>query len=389
MKIKLVALLLCVSLVAGCGAASSQMDSGSSSQAEYIPSYTYVNPDPNMVMITSPGGDITYENYRLYLDISEQFGRFYSRQEMASCVVLESDLKEMGIEINEEDYKNMAAQQVYSMMMYSPSYAENLQRIIEITGMTQEEVSDAMLLPYRSQYLVGLLDAHYQKLAEEEVDKEDADSQSAQAESAASSDGDEQAVQSSVQEDAQAERQQAIQEKSQQMMQDYFADYDTRINLDDDTILATIDGKAAPFTDEMSRSLEYTAVAGRIEAVTFIQAGELALRELENRNTEFDRTNFETTFKTYTEQLRADKMVMAQLEKICAGYDATVDDYFKALERPLWLQEVGDLYVIAMNDEYNALTVDSGEEAESVDSYVSQAFSKLLEGSEIVNITGQ
>ncbi|WMJ82990.1 hypothetical protein ACS3UN_00810 [Oscillospiraceae bacterium LTW-04] len=396
MKTRLIALLLCVSLVAGCGAASSQGDAGSSSQTEYVPSYTYVNPNPDMVMITSPGGDITYENYRLYLDVNEQFGRFYSRQEMASCAVLESDLKEMGIEINEDDYKNMAAQQVYSMMMYSPSYAENLQQIIDITGMTQEEVSNAMLLPYRSQYLVGLLGDHYQKLAEEELDKEATASQSSEAESASESEtssgnSEESEVQSpeDAAAQAEAERQQAIYEKGTQMMQDYFADYDTRLSFDDDAILATIDGKAVPYTDEIKHYLEYTATASRIDAVAFIQAGELVLRELERRNTELDRTNFETTLNAYTDQIRADETIMKQLEKICASYEATVDDYFKVLERPLWLQEVGDRYYIAMADEYNALTVDSGEKPDSSDGYYAQEFSKLLEGSEIVNVTGE
>ncbi|MPN57718.1 hypothetical protein SDC9_205412 [bioreactor metagenome] len=59
------------------------------------------------------------------------------------------------------------------------------------------------------------------------------------------------------------------------------------------------------------------------------------------------------------------------------------------LERPLWLQEIGDRYYIAMADEYNALTIDSGEKPDSADSYYVQELTKLLENSEIVNVTGK
>ena len=172
-------------------------------------------------------------------------------------------------------------------------------------------------------------------------------------------------------------------------MQEYFSNYDTRLSFDDDAALATIDGKAVPYTEEINHYIDYIAISGRIDAAAFVQAGEMALRELERRNTEFDRTKFEETLKQYIDQIRADETVMKQLEKICSSYGATVDDYFKVLERPLWLQEVGDRYYIAMADEYNALTVDSGEKPDSADSYYAQEFAKLLEGSEIVNFTGK
>ncbi|KAF5039139.1 hypothetical protein DSECCO2_547040 [anaerobic digester metagenome] len=173
------------------------------------------------------------------------------------------------------------------------------------------------------------------------------------------------------------------------MMQEYSADYETRLSFDDDSVLVTIDGQAVPYTDEINGFLDYAAIANRIDAAAFIQAGELALRELERRNTAFDRTNFEATLKDYINNIRADEESMKQLEKLCGLYGATTDDYFKVLERPLWLQEVGDLYYIAMTDEFNALTADSGEKPDSADSYYVQELAKLLEGSEIVNVTGK
>lgn len=380
MKTRLVALILCLSLAAGCGAASSQADKNSS--------YTYVNPDPNMVMITSPGGDITYENYRLYLDVNEQFGRFYTRQEMASCTLLENDLQDMDIAINEDDFKTMAAQQLYSKMMYTPSFVEDIQQISDATGMTQEQVSDAMMLSFRAQYLVGLLGDHYQKLAEEALNQEDDTSQTLnESESSAESSEASQSPEDAAAQ-TEADRQQAIYDRGTQMMKDYFADYDSRLSFDDDSVLATIDGEAVPYTDEINRYIDCTAMSDRFDAASFIQTGELALRELERRNTDLDRTDFEQTLKEYTDKIRGDEATMEQLEKICSSFGATVEDYFKVLERPLWLQEIGDRYYIAMTDEYNALT-DSGEKPDSADSYYVQELGKLLEGSEIVNVTGK
>lgn len=395
MKTRLIALMLCLSLVAGCGAASSSQGTAESSQTEYVPSYTYVNPDPNMVMITSPSGDITYENYRLYLDVNEQMNRMVARQNMGVCAALEKDFPGMGIEVNEDDFKAVASQQLLSAMMSTPSFAESLQQISDATGMTQEEVSNAMMLSFRTQYMIQLLGDHYQQTAAEELDKADASStseSSSESQSAAPSSEAESAAGASSEassEDAEAARQQAIYDRATAMMQEYSTDYENRLSFDDDSVLVTIDGEAVPYTDEMNDFLDYAGIANRIDAVAFIQTGELALRELERRNTQFDRTNFEDTLKQYVDSIRADERTMEQLEKICASFGATVDDYFKVLERPLWLQEIGDRYYIAMADEYNALTIDSGEKPDSADSYYVQELTKLLENSEIVNVTGK
>ncbi len=380
MKTRLIALILCLSLMAGCGAASSKGDE-STSQTDYVPSYTYVNPDPDMVMITSPGGDITYENYRLYLDIGEQMNRMTARQDMAVCAALEKDFPEMGIEVNEEDFKAMASQQLLSAMMYTPSFAESMQQISDETGMTQEQVTEAMMLSFRPQYLIQLLGDHYQQLAAEELDKQEASSSSEAVSSDASSEPDSEA--------AQAARDQAAYDRAIEMMQEYSASYETRLLFEDESVLVTIDGEALPYTDAIQHYLDYAGISNRIDAVAFIQTGELALRELERRDTEFDRTDFEATLKEYVNGLRADERAMQQLEKVCNSLGATADDYFKALERPLWLQEIGDRYYIAMTEEYNALTVDSSEKPDSADSYYVQELGKLLEGSEIVNVTGK
>ena len=387
MKKRLIALVLCLSLAAGCGAASSQGDTGTS-QTDYVPSYTYVNPDPDMVLITSPGGDITYENYRLYLDVNEQMNRMVSRQDMGVCAALEKDFADMGIEISEEDFKAVASQQLFSAMMYAPSFAESLQQISDETGMTQEQVTETMMLSFRPQYLIQLLGDHYQKLASEELDKEDAASEPAPAASSEAASGDDASSEPS-EEAEQAAREQAVYDRAMAMLQEYSADYETRLSFDDNSVLVTLDGEPVPYTEAVSRYLDYAGIANRIDAAAFIQTGQLALRELERPNTAFDRTNFEATLTEYVAGIRADEKTMQQLEKVCGSFGATVDDYFKVLERPLWLQEIGDRYYLAMTEDYNALTADSGEKPDSADSYYVQELAKLLEDSEIVNVTGK
>lgn len=374
MKTRLCALLLGLMMIAGCGMASQTDETSSPPEETYTPTYSYVNPDPDMVLITSPGGDITYKDYRLYLDVNEQISRMAARQQMAVCAALERDFKEMGIEIDEEDYQSVAAQDILNLMLYTPSMSEEIATISDATGMTEDEISKAMLLTSRSNYLINLLGEHFTKTAEKELD----------AESSASS-------QSSSVTDSGAEeaRQQAVYAKVTQMMEDYSADYDTRLSLDDESVLVNIDGEAVPYTDEAKHYIEYMAIGARIDAAAFIQAGEMVFRELERRETEFDRTQFDATLSQYIASVRADEAFMTQLNKFCSIYGATTDDYFKALERPLWLQQVGDLYYIALTDEFNAMPQDAADKPASADDHYVAEFAKLMEGSEVVNITGK
>lgn len=365
MKLRLIALSLCLVLAAGCATAS--QGGQDAPQNGHKPSYSYVNPDPDMVLITSADGDITYENYRLYLDFNEQINRFMARQDMGVCAALEKDFADMGIEIDEEDFKALASQQLLSAMVYRPSFAESLEQIAKETGLSEPQVTDAIMLSFRPQYLIELLGEYYQRLAIEQLDKEAGDAKTAP-----------------------EDREMAEYELAMSMMQEYSSHYETRLSFDDASALVTIDGVDIPNTEVTDNYITYAGIANRIDSIAFIQAGELALRELERRDTTFDRADFETTFDEYISTLRADEQAMQQFERICADLGATTDDYFKALERPLWLQEIGDRYYLAMAEEYNALALDSGEnDADSADSYYVQQLGKLLDGSEIVNITGK
>lgn len=68
------------------GSAASPAVSAASEEAggipaePHVPVYTYENPDPDMVLVQSEDGDITYKDYRLYLDVNEELARYSARQ---------------------------------------------------------------------------------------------------------------------------------------------------------------------------------------------------------------------------------------------------------------------------------------------------------------------
>lgn len=390
---KIIAMLLGALIIAGCAAGQgSSSETGSSSEVassaveeEYTPEYKYENPDPDMVMITAPDGDITYKEHRLYIDVTEEMSRYSARQTLSVCYLLERDLKEMGIEINEEEYNKYADEQLMTSLLYSPSLADDIKTIADATGMTEEQANEAMKTSSRAQYLVTLLGDEYQRRAEEEyvAPEEDAN-----------------AVEGETEEEAAARREQekitAIYEKAMADMNEYSTKYDTRLDFSRDDILATLDGEDIPLTEEYTRFIDYSGMAARADAISFIQAGEISLRALESRGTELDTESLLADFANQVKTMRSSEVYMQQLAGFCEPHGATCDDYFKSLERAIILQGAGDKLYADLIAEYESLSAESdGAESESLDlatsadEYYVNYITELVNKSEIVNITGK
>ncbi len=63
---------------------------------------------------------------RLYLDVNEELARYSARQSLALAEAVERDLrKNFGIEVNEEEFEQMAAQETAMAYLYSPAVFEN------------------------------------------------------------------------------------------------------------------------------------------------------------------------------------------------------------------------------------------------------------------------
>lgn len=409
---KYAALLLALCLLAGCGAASSApADPASSAPAEYQPTYTYQNPDPDMVMISAPGGDITFADYRLYLDVGEDISRYSARQTLAHAYLFEQDLKAMGIEIDEEECRTQSEQQLSLLALSSPSVLADMEAIAAHMGIADDELWQTMLMSYRTEYLAGLIQNHYYELAEAKYPAPEAPAESSEPPAqpdATPEDPGEEPVESSdapaepgeepaapdeptPEELAEQQRLENVYNELNALLTEYTDTLDARVSYDDESVLLTLDGAAVPYTDEMRRFLDYAAIAGRNDAVSFIQAGELALRELERLEVSLaeDEAAFADNRAQYIEQMRADTLSVELITAFCAKYGATFDDYVKALERPQWLQTAGDRFYLTAIDAYNALPADAPDRPESADQHYVNEMDRLLEGSEIVNITGK
>lgn len=394
MNRKLLCLLTAAVLMAGCaqGAASSSQPESSDS-----PVYSYVNPNPDMVLVKAPGGDVTYADWRLYMDVTEQINRYSARQQLGIGELVTQDLAQMGVTVDEEAFTQMAAQNVMMMSLYTPSLAQEMDKVSELTGLSVDALNVAMQLDYRLEYLSGLLSEHFYALAKEKYPAAPADqsssgpvSSSPQAESALETSQPEQDAASSADPAAEAEqaRQQAIENEVAAMFEEYSGKLGDRQSLEDESVLITVDGNPIPYTQQHRDYIEYTAISNRVNAASFIQSGELVLRELTRRGTDIPREEFDATLQQYIGSIKGEAVFMEELAHICAKFGATTDDYFKALERPLWFQHVADVYYNLMTEEYNALPEDAQNKPESAEAYYAEQFNTLLEGSETVNIAG-
>ena len=390
---KTIALLLSVLIIAGCSSAPAAVESSSSSEAapassseitapeaEYTPEYKYKNPDPDMVMITAPDGDVTYKDYRLYLDVAEAMSRYSARQNIAVCYLLERDLKEMGVEINEEEYNKLADEQLMSTLLYSPSLAEDIKTIAEATGMTEKQANEAMKFSSRTQYLVTLLGDEFQRLAAEKYVAPTEDTN---------------AVEGETEEEAaarrEAEKLSAIYDMAMADLNEYSAKYDARLDFSNDKVLATFDGTDIPLTEEYTRFVDYIGMAARVDAISFIQAGELSIRALEGRQAKLDTDAIMADFAQQVAAMRSSAPYMEQLQTFCEPFGATCDDYFEALKRPIILQSAGDLLYADLVQEFEKLAAEGKADdlGATADEYYVNTITELVAKSEVVNISGK
>ncbi|MBQ4539519.1 MAG: hypothetical protein II995_07940 [Oscillospiraceae bacterium] len=390
---KITAMLLCMALIAGCSAASSQPAASSqAAPADTLPegSYTYVNPDPNMVLVKSKDGDITYKDYRLYLDISEQFSRYTSRQQLAICYTIEKDMAEMGVEIDEKQYDEMAVGQIDMLYNYYPTFKPDMLTVADLAGITEQQAEEVVKTSFRMEYLISMLGDHYQKLALEEMGEFDPASVTYEENSV------------NTREEIEAEQKmlhdQKVYEHAMEMLDQYSSKYNDRINLDDEKFVAVIDGVEIPFSDRDNWFVNYNAASTRFDAAAIIQQGELVLRDLAKTDKLPDKELFDADFGKYIESVRAEAAYIEKVEPYCEKLGATIDDYFLAFQRMSWLESVGSHYYQLLSESYaveHPEGVASGEVAPdavqpevSFEEYCAAEMDKLFEGSEIVNIMG-
>lgn len=168
--------------------------------------------------------------------------RYSARQSLALAEAVERDLrKNFGIEINEEEFEQMAAQETAMAYLYSPAVFENFPLVGELSGLSEEEMNGALTMSFRQQYLINLLGTHFQEEAEQ-------DFPAAELPAAVDSGAEDGKAETT----AEQERQQKIFEAASQRMSEYSQEYEQRLELDngDGDLLGTFDGEEILLTDE-------------------------------------------------------------------------------------------------------------------------------------------
>ena len=374
---RIIALVICAVMMAGC--ASSTPAAPSSSQAEPEadqPVYTYKDHAPDMVMVTAPGGDITYKDYRLYIDTSESIARHNARQNAAVVGVLEHDLKKKGIEIDEQEFEAQAEANIQTMRNYYPDFDTELNQLAEIAGLTVDQTLMAIKFGFRSDFLIEKMGAAIEAEAAEEYAPL--------------------AIEPSETVDPELIKQQGIYDLASRKMEAYSKEMNSRLSFEKDGILVTLDGEDLPLTDEAAAFISYSAAASRLDTISFIHQGELMLRALEKKGIELDIEAINASHDEYIESIKASPEQMERLMQLCAPLGATADDYFEGLRRPIIIETATTRYYQMVDEEYAKLveenTNDKGEqikELPSPDQYYVEGMAALLEGSELVNISGK
>ncbi|MEG2204370.1 MAG: hypothetical protein RRY21_04325, partial [Oscillospiraceae bacterium] len=310
MNKKWIALAMAAALLAGCAASpSSQASSaleGSSDAAGPVatPVYSYVDPHPEMVFAKLPSGEITYADYRLYIDVNEQLERASARRNLALTRMLEKDLAELKIEVDEADFEQVAGQELLGAYTQQ-GYAEAMEKMKTLLGIDDDKLIEAIKTDFRPQYLINLRFTRELEKAEKNHPAGAAPAAPAQSEAApAASDASTPApTAEELAAQAEQERQAAINAEAGAEMDAYSAGFETRCILEKgDELLAVLDGEKLPLTEADRLYLNYAGMAGRLNQLTTIQAGEAMLRELEAKGKAPDYDKFLTeSFEPYIE----------------------------------------------------------------------------------------
>jgi hypothetical protein len=341
-------LLAAVMMLAGCSGAAA------SSQ----PPVGYVDSNPNMVFSTLKSGDITYEGYRLFIDVTELSDRTMAKKDLALGVLLTKDLQELGVEIDEITFRIDAASEIMQSF-FSDSNMELIEHLREASGLTQEQMISAMIEIYRPQYLMSLmLDYQREKIkAELPADNKDPDEVAA--------------------------------EKASEVMKVYYEEVNTRCDYSDPTLLVTLDGEAIALTEEHVRFMDYVATIYRADLLARLQAGVAIQRELTAKENPIDMEIFEPQCTMQIDAFLADSEKMTEIDGYLAVVGATREEYFASYRKFLLGEYAGPIFVSMLEEEYAALPADSPDRPETFEEYYYKRMNNILDGAALVNINGR
>ena len=323
-----------------------------------VPPVSYVDSNPDMVFSTLPSGDVTYEGYRLLIDVNELSDRAMARRDLALGVVLTKDLQKLGVAIDETTFRIDAASDIMQNF-FSDSNMDLIEQLREAAGLTQDEMISAMIEIYRPQYLMSLmLDYQREKIkTEEPVESGDPDEIAAQ--------------------------------KASEVMKAYYEEVNPRCDYSDPTLLVTIDEEPIALTEAHGRFMTYVATIYRMDLLARLQAGVAMQRDLIAKGKPLDMEMFETQCTMQIDAFLADSDKMAEIVGYLAIVGATQEEYFASYRKLLLGEYAGPSFVSMLEEEYAALPADSPERTETSEEYYYKRMNEILKDAALLNINGR
>ena len=322
------------------------------------PPVSYVDSNPDMVFSTLPSGDITYEGYRLLIDVNELSDRAMARKDLALGAVLTKDLQQLGVAIDETSFRIDAASDIMQNF-FSDSNTELIEQLREAAGLTQDQMISAMIEVYRPQYLMSLmLDYQRAKIkVEQPVDSGDPDEIAAQ--------------------------------KASEVMKSYYEEVNTRCDYSDPTLLVALDEEPIALTEAHERFMTYVATIYRMDLLARIQAGVAMQRELTAKGKPLDMEMFESQCAMQIDAFLADSDKIAEIDGYLAIVGATREEYFASYRKLLLGEYAGPVFVSMLEEEYTALPADSPERPKTPEEYYYKRMNDVLQDAVLVNINGR
>lgn len=289
-------------------------------------------------LLSLPDGDVAYEPYRLYLDVSDAMSRYGARQAIVFSLAAYSYLSANGILLDEEGFEAQAGQALREYLA-SKTHQEICALVTAQFDMTQAQVEQSVRAEYWSQYIASLLAAYFRAAAQ-------ADSSDAQT-----------------------------------LFDDFESLFLKNLDLSDPGYVAVFAGEAVEWTEDYDALIRYNGALGRIKAANAIGENE-ALERFATKNDLFpDEEAVAENLLETVRIMQADTSYYAHLKRALSSLGVGEDAFYDALTPFVH----ADLCRAALG-RYCFERSRADESIESAQAYYEEQLASLTEGMRLVTL---
>lgn len=239
-------------------------------------------------LLSLPDGDVAYEPYRLYLDVSDEMGRYGARQAIVFSLAAYSYLSANGILLDEDGFEAQAGQAL-SEYIASEAHQEICALVTAQFDMTQAQVEQSVRAEYWSQYIASLLAAYFGAAA------------------------------------------QADQSDAQTLFDDFEALFLENLDLSDPGHVAVFAGEAVEWTEGYDALIRYNGALGRIKAASAIGENEALERFAKKNSLSLDEEAVAENLLETIRIMQADASYYAHLKRALSSLGVAEDAFYNTL----------------------------------------------------------